>query len=66
MSAWDDLKASIRKIILMENRIDSLAKAVDRLSDQVLDHEKRLVRIETMIEMAQARAHGSQPPTIER
>jgi hypothetical protein len=50
---WGELKESIRKIILMESRIDGLTDAVDRLTDQSLDHEKRLIRIETMIEVAQ-------------
>lgn len=51
----EELKDSIRKIILMESRIDGLAGAVERLTDASLDHEKRLIRIETMIEMAQDR-----------
>ena len=65
MGVWDDLKANIRKIILMEERIDNLAKAVDRLADQSLDHERRLIRIETMIEMAQDRAGRATRPRIE-
>jgi hypothetical protein len=51
---WGKLKESIRKIVLMESRIGGRTDAVDRLSDQSLDHEKRLIRIETMIEMAQS------------
>ena len=56
MSVWSDLKDGIRQIILLESRIDQLNGAVDRLADQSLDHEKRLIRIETMIAMAQGRA----------
>ena len=65
MGVWDDLKANIRRIILMEERIDGLTKAVDRLADQSLDHERRLIQIETMIEMAQDRAgrRSRRPPT---
>ena len=62
MSAWSELKESIRKIILMESRIDGLTGAVDRLTEQGLDHEKRLIRIETMIEMA--RGHGTDPKQL--
>ena len=65
MSVWDDLKDNLRKIILMESRLDGVAGAVDRLGDQVFDHEKRLVRIETMIEMAQGRAERRSKPTLE-
>ena len=56
MSVWSDLKDGIRQIILLESRIDQLNGAVDRLADQSLDHEKRLIRIETMIAVAQGRA----------
>ena len=55
MSMWRELKESLRKIILMESRIDGLAGAVERLTEASLDHEKRLIRIETMIEVAQNR-----------
>ena len=65
MSVWDDLKGSLRKIILMEIRLDQLTGAIDKLSDQTLDHEKRLIRIETMIEIAQSRGSGPQRPEIE-
>lgn len=59
MSVWSDLKDGIRQIILLESRIDQLNGAVDRLADQSLDHEKRLIRIETMIAMAQGKADST-------
>lgn len=58
MSAWSDLRDSIRKIILMQDKLDRLAGGVAGVTDQVIDHERRLIRIETMIEMAQGRAAG--------
>lgn len=61
MSVWGDLKDGIRQVILMESRIDHLNGAVDRLADQSLDHEKRLIRIETMIEVAQRQADSTSP-----
>ena len=61
MSAWTDIRDSVRKIILMQDKIDRLARGLSRLSADVMDHEKRLIRIETMIEMAQSpRRDGSQ------
>ena len=65
MSVWSDLKDGIRQIILLESRIDQLNGAVDRLADQSLDHEKRLIRIEIMIEAAQGRA-DSTPPRLSK
>ncbi len=59
MSAWRDIRDSVRKIILMQDKIDRLASGLSRLSADVMDHEKRLIRIETMIEMAQGRRRDS-------
>lgn len=59
MSVWSDLKDGIRQVILLESRIDQLNGAVDRLTDQSLDHEKRLIRIETMIAVVQGRADST-------
>lgn len=64
MSAWSDIRDSVRRVILMQDKIDRLASGLTRLSADVMDHEKRLIRIETMIEMAQAR-HGDGPNRIE-
>ena len=47
MSVWSDLKDGIRQIIRLESRIDQLNGAVDRLADQSLDHEKRLINVAT-------------------
>ena len=64
MSWLKDLGANLKKIVLMEHKIDQLGDEVKNLRADVLDHGNRLVRIETMIEMAQAKA-GSSPPSIE-
>ena len=62
MSAWGDIKDSVRKVILMQDKIDRLAGGLAKLSVDFLDHEKRLIRIETMIEMAQARREDGRKP----
>lgn len=52
---FDGLRSSLE----MRGDIDRIAITVKGLEDDVSDHEKRLIRIETMIEMSQSR-------TIER
>lgn len=63
MSAWDELKNSIRKIVLMEEKLNQLSSGLSSMSERMMDHEKRLIRIETMIELAQARG-GSGPKRL--
>jgi hypothetical protein len=54
MSAFDRILTSIRRIILMESRIQTLADSVDKIAETMIDHEKRLVRLETMVEISRA------------
>ena len=61
MSALDNLLGSIRRVILMESKIQDLADGLKEVSRRVIDHEGRLIRIETMVELAQAR---SGPPRL--
>jgi len=62
VSALSDIVESLRKIILMQDKIDHLAGGISRLSADVMDHEKRLIRIETMIEIRQAQARRDDGP----
>lgn len=65
MSAWSELRDSIRKIILMQDKLDRLATGLSSVGEQVMDHEKRLIRIETMIEMAQAPGNPQRLPPAD-
>ncbi len=65
MSPWSDFAEQIRRIILMQDKIDRLADGVSGLSDQIMDHEKRLIRIETMIEMAQEQSGKRGPRRLD-
>lgn len=69
MSAMSDALVAIRNVMLMQERLDVLTRKVDRLADDVRDIndyalsiDKRVIRIETMIEMGRG---GSTPPRIE-
>ena len=67
MSSFGDAYKAIESVILLRSRVEGLERALDKLIDDVkqdgrdlLDHEKRLIRIETMIEMS-GRAPLPQP-----
>jgi hypothetical protein len=64
MSAFGDAYKAIESVILLRSRVENLERAIDKVADDVkqdgrdlLDHERRLIRIETMIEMS-GRAGG--------
>lgn len=55
MSWLSDLSSNLKKIILMQDKVDRLGIEVRELRTDVGDHGNRLIRIETMIELAQSR-----------
>ena len=66
MSAFGDAYKAIESVILLRSRVENLERALERVADDVkqdgrdlLDHERRLIRIETIIEMSGRR--GGQP-----
>lgn len=69
MSALGDAMKAVKDVILMQASVERLSEDFDRLSDDVrgvkqsvIDLDKRVVRIETMIELSSPRRD---PPKIE-
>ena len=52
MSLYGDAIAAIRSVILIDESVQSVAAKVDRLADEVRDMRERLVRVETIVEVA--------------
>ena len=72
MSTFGDAYTAIESVILLRSRVENLERALDKLMDDVkqdgrdlLDHERRLIRIETMIEMS-GRSGQNPIPRIEQ
>lgn len=70
MSTIGNALNALKQVILLQDRVErmegqleNIADDIDGLADVAHDLDKRLVRIETMIEMT-ARA-GNRPPEIE-
>ena len=58
MSAFSDAYRAIESVILLRSRVEGLERDLEKLVDELkaqgrdlFDHERRLIRIETMIEM---------------
>ena len=50
MASWKDILLDVLKLTDEVKRLDSLT---EKLSDRTLDIDKRVVRLETMVEMTQ-------------
>jgi hypothetical protein len=60
MSAFEKVLGGIKDILVMREDVSRLADGVKELSSDVRDHEHRLIRIETMVDMAR----GQQSPPL--
>lgn len=62
MSLFDRLVSSTRGLIMIDDKVDRLERAVEKLADKVDEHDRRIVRIETIIEFA--RPSGRNDPRL--
>ena len=63
MAAFDQIVEGVKEVLRMSGEIKRLADAVRELGTEVRDIDRRLVRIETMAELAQStRASKRLPP----
>ena len=61
MSTLAEVLAATKKILLVTDDIKRLSEESEELSEKVADHEHRLIRIETIIEMTPRRSHRTLP-----
>jgi hypothetical protein len=55
MGALADAVAVLKDVLRMRDDLDRLSKSVDKLATAANDIDKRLIRIETMVEIAEKR-----------
>jgi t-SNARE complex subunit (syntaxin) len=59
MGAVADALAALKEVLQMRGDIDRLAKNVDKLATLADGLDRRMIRIETMVEIASRRASSS-------
>jgi hypothetical protein len=65
VSAFDTPLHGIRRVILMESKLQDLSDGLKDIGRRIVDHEGRLIRIETLIEVAQRWSGGTaEPPKL--
>ena len=62
MGLFKDVYDGMKRLTIMSSRLERLEKEFDAVQATTLDHEKRLIRIETMIEIGQ---RGGISPRLE-
>ena len=53
MSTLKDAISALKEVLLLTEKVNSTGKLLSDIAREIRDHDRRLIRIETMIEMAQ-------------
>lgn len=62
MGVVADALAALKEVLQMRGDIDRMSKNVDKLASVTDDLDRRMIRIETMVEIASKRASTRQLP----
>jgi hypothetical protein len=52
MSLWADLRSAIRHMTRVQERVEQLIADIEKTGERLLDHERRLVQVQTLIAVA--------------
>ena len=64
MSALGDAINAVKAIILIEERVKNQGAKLEKLADLVVGMDRRLVRVETTLDIAKRHAGPAAPPQI--
>ena len=66
MSAFKEVVDGIREVLRMSDDLKRTADSLKTLAIEVREHDRRLIRLETMIEIATGQAHRATPRRITK
>ena len=52
MSTLKDVISAMREVLLLTDKVDRAGKVLTEISSELRDHDRRLIRLETMVEVA--------------
>ena len=57
MSTLKDAMSAMKEVLLLTDKVDRAGAALSEISKELREHDRRLIRLETMVEIAR-----NQPP----
>lgn len=55
MSAIKEAIAAMKEVLLLTDKVERAGSTLSEISKELREHDRRLVRLETMVEVAKAR-----------
>ena len=65
MGAIKDVMAVMKEVLLLTDKIDRAGQTLSEISNELRDHDRRLIRLETMVEVARMQPNPSGKRKIE-
>ena len=54
MSTLKDVVTALKEVLLLTDKVDRAGKMLSEISGELRDHDRRLIRLETMVEVAKS------------
>ena len=54
MSPLKDVISAMKDVLLLTDKVDRAGKVLSDISSELRDHDRRLIRLETMVEFAKS------------
>ena len=54
MSTVKDVISAMKEILLLTDKVERAGTVLSEISNELRDHDRRLIRLETMVEIAQS------------
>ncbi len=54
MSTLKDVVSTLKEVLLLTDKVDRAGKMLTEIAGELRDHDRRLIRLETMVEVAKS------------
>ena len=54
MSTLKDVVSALKEVLLLTDKVDRTGKVLTEIASEMRDHDRRLIRLETLVEVAKS------------
>ena len=62
MSTLKDVVSALKEVLLLTDKVDRAGKMLSEISVELRNHDRRLIRLETMVEVAKSQPRLTDKP----
>ncbi|MCG8618853.1 MAG: hypothetical protein MI802_21740 [Desulfobacterales bacterium] len=52
MGVYNDIVAAVKQALILNEKVENTGKVLDLVASELRDHDRRIVRLETLVEVA--------------